>query len=127
MSTYWSTQADLVILKDTYRPPFGAPRIIEIPILASTSSGYPVASIWQSAGRGSKRISFTAHVSTWGGYDAMHDDWVASEPREWVGPESTNGGLWCIIEKLGAPEWTPFDDIRFSCTLAEISTAGVTT
>ena len=121
MSTYWSTGVDLIILKDTYRPPAATARIIEIPILASTSSSYPVASIIQHEGRGPKRASFMAHVSTWGGFSAMHTDWIAGEQRSWVGPETTSG-LNMMIEKLGAPERLLADDIRFSVTLVEVAT-----
>jgi hypothetical protein len=121
MSTFWSTQAPLTILKESYRPPHAAYRIIDTPILASTSSGYPYASIVQHVGRERKRVTFTAHVSSWGYYEALETDRNSGEVRYFVGPEGSSD-FTAQIEKLGEPQWFWPDDIRFSVVLVEAST-----
>jgi hypothetical protein len=125
VSTFWSTQALLTILKDTYRPAHGRARVIEIPLLASTSSGYPFASVIQHEGRERKRITFTAHVSDWDYYDALQDDYFAATAAQFAGPDwttatSTNAP-WYVIEDLGEPSRLLADDIRFSVKLVEVS------
>ena len=121
MSTWWSTQAPLTILKDSYRPPYAEFRRTELPILASTSSGFPYASILQDGGRERKKVTFTAHVSTWSYYNALQTDRFTGEVRQFVGPEATTDFM-AVITALGEPQWSWPDDIRFTVTLTETST-----
>lgn len=121
MSTYWSTEAPMWIIKDSYRPARGKSRMIETPILSSTSSGWPYASIVQHTGRERKHITFTAHVSDFAYYEQLHDDWVSATPQQFMGPDATTGYSFVIFE-LGEPQWLLSDDIRFTLDIVETST-----
>ena len=123
MSTVWSTESQLLILKESYRPPHAKSRIVDIPILSSTSSSWPYASILQHIGRDRRRASFTAHVSTWAYYEAVQTDYFNAEVRHFMGPDATTE-LVFMIEDLGEPQWMGpgNDDIRFTVTLVEAAT-----
>jgi len=125
MSTFWSTQAPLTILKDTYRPAYAKARKVTIPLLSSTSSGHPFASVVQNMGRERKGISFTAHVSDMAYYDALEDDYYADTAAQFAGPDWTTATStdppWYIIDDLGEPTRLLADDIRFSVKLVEVS------
>lgn len=115
MATWGTTE--LVILKDTYQPPYTEPGITRIKMLPDPGSPDEPAEILQQAGRTRKTVSFRSFVEALADYNALRADAHRGEVRSYQ--DFLGVSMNAAIEQLSPPEYRTPNLILFNITLVE--------